>query len=254
MENIFIIKKLISAFLLPIPITIMLLVLGIFFLLINSKGKAKFFILSSFVWLLLVSNQTVANALLKPLENSHKALLKTPNVEYILVLGNGHTTNEELSITSQVNPTAINRLSEGIKHYKNLKTQNKTIKLIVSGYSGYDINTHAFMQEKLAITLGVQANDIIRLDEPKDTPQEALKTKEIVKDKEFILVTSASHMKRSMMLFKKLELNAIPAPTNYLSHEDKGFSSHFNASNIVKCEVAIHEYLGIAWGKIKGLL
>lgn len=250
----FLTKKLISAFLLPIPISIMLFVLGIFFLLINSKAKAKFFIISAFTWIMLVSNQTVSNALLKPLENSYQALTETPNVEYILVLGNGHTTNEELSITSQVNPTAINRLAEGIKHYKIIKAQNKNIKLIVSGYSGYDENTHAFMQEKLAITLGVEATDIIRLDEPKDTPQEALKTKEIVGNKEFILVTSASHMKRSMMLFNKLELNAIPAPTNYLSHEERGFSSYFNAKNIEKCEVAIHEYLGIAWGVMRKII
>ena len=254
MENLFVIKKLISAFLLPIPIAIMLFVLGVFFLMINSKKKAKFFILSCFVWLLLVSNQTVSNALLKPLEDSHKALLNTPNVEYILVLGNGHTTNEELSITSQLNPTAINRLAEGIKHYQNLKAQNKDIKLIVSGYSGEDINTHAYMQEKLALSMGVKSEDIIRLDSPKDTPQEAIETKKIVGNKAFILVTSASHMKRSMMLFSKLKLNAIAAPTNYLSSEDKSFNGHFNATNIKKVELAIHEYLGIAWGKIRGLI
>lgn len=250
----FLAKKLISAFLLPIPIAIMLFVLGLFFLLINSRKKAKFFILIGFAWLLLVSNQTFSNAFLKPLEDSHKALLETPNVEYILVLGNGHNSNEDLSITSQLNSTAINRAVEGIKHYKNLKSQNKDIKLIVSGYSGTDINTHAFMQEKFAVSQGINKDDIIRLDSPKDTPQEAIEAKKIVGNKPFIIVTSASHMKRSMMIFKKQGLNAIAAPTNYLSSEEKSFDSHFNASNIKKVELAIHEYLGIAWGKIRGLI
>ena len=223
---------------------------------INSNKKARFFIFSAFVWLLLVSNQSVSNALIKPLENSHPALLETPDVQYILVLGNGHTTNENLSITSQVNATAINRLAEGIKHYKNLKTKNtpKEIKLIVSGYSGTDINTHAKMQEKLAISMGVDKKDIIRLDLPKDTRQEAKEVKKIVQDKPFILVTSASHMKRSMLIFKNQNLNSIAAPTNYKSHESSFYSSHFNASNIKKTELAIHEYLGIAWGKIRGLI
>ncbi|MEN8717055.1 MAG: ElyC/SanA/YdcF family protein [Sulfurovum sp.] len=229
---------------------------------INSNKKARFFIFSAFVWLLLVSNQSVSNALIKPLENSHPALLEAPDVQYILVLGNGHTTNENLSITSQVNATAINRLAEGIKHYKNLKARNldtskntlKEIKLIVSGYRGSDINTHAKMQEKLAISMGVDKNDIIRLDSPKDTPQEAKEVKKIVQDKSFILVTSASHMKRSMLIFKKQNLNSIAAPTNYKSHESSSYSSHFNASNIKKTELAIHEYLGIAWGKIRGLI
>jgi uncharacterized SAM-binding protein YcdF (DUF218 family) len=262
MENFFIIKKLISAFLLPIPILIFLLVLGLFFVLINSNKKAKFFIFSSFIWLLLISNQSVSNALIKPLENSHPALLKTPDVQYILVLGSGHYTNEDLSITSQVSSTAINRLAEGIKHYKNLKARNldtsrntsKEIKLIVSGYSSTDINTHAFMQEKLAVSMGVDKNDIIRLDSPKDTLQEAKEVKKIVEDKPFVLVTSASHMKRSMLLFKKQKLNSIAAPTNHKGHESSSYNSYFNASNIKKTELAIHEYLGIAWGKMRGLI
>ncbi len=254
MENLFIVKKLISAFLLPIPIVIMFFILGLFFLYINSKGKAKFFLTFSFAFLLLFSNQTFSNALIKPLENSHKALLETPNVEYIVVLGNGHTTNEDLSITSQVNDTAINRLSEGIKHYKVLKNQNKDVRLILSGYSGTDKNTHAFMQEKLALALGVKKEDIIRLDSPKDTPQEAIEVKKIVEQKPFILVTSASHMKRSMMIFSKQNLKAIASPTNYKSHVNKSYNSHFNALNLEKTELAIHEYLGIAWGKIRGLI
>ena len=58
-------------------------------------------------------------------------------------------------------------------HYKNLEN----VKLIVSGYGGFDKNSHAFMQERLAISLGVNPSDIIRLDSPKDTKEEAVETK-----------------------------------------------------------------------------
>lgn len=114
------------------------------------------------------------------MKNTYKDLLKTPKVEYILVLGSEHRSDDDLSITSQVKGIAINRLVEGIRHYKNLEN----VKLIVSGYGGFDKNSHAFMQERLAISLGVNPSDIIRLDSPKDTKEEAVETK-ILADKPY---------------------------------------------------------------------
>lgn len=247
----FFLKKFIASFLMPVPIGLFLFALGVYFLFRNSYTKAKVFLFLTLTWFALLSYSPIANAILAPLENSHKALLQTPKVDYILVLGNGHTSNENLSITSQVNPTAINRLVEGIKHYNAL---NKNVKFIVSGYGGYDKNSHAFMQEILASNLGVNKKDIIRFDKARDTYEEALNIKELLGNKKFIIVTSASHMKRSMLIFKKLNLNAIAAPTNYLSHEEKSFKNYFSGKNIRKIEIAIHEYLGLLWYKIKGYI
>ena len=88
--------------------------------------------------------------IISPLENAHQSLKITPkDIEYILVLGNGHKTNENLAITSELNTTAINRLIEGIRHYKNLKNNESNVKLIVSGYSLDDPNSHAQMQKKI---------------------------------------------------------------------------------------------------------
>lgn len=247
----FFLKKFISSFLMPVPIGLFLFALGIYFLFRNSYTKAKVFLFLTLTWFALLSYSPIANAILAPLENTHKALLQTPKVDHILVLGNGHTSNESLSITSQVNPTAINRLVEGIKHYNAL---NSNVKFVVSGYGGYDKNSHAFMQEILASNLGVNKKDIIRFDKAKDTYEEALHIKKLLGNKEFIIVTSASHMKRSMLIFKKLNLNAIAAPTNYLSHEEKSLKEYFSGKNVRKIEIAVHEYLGLIWYKIKGYI
>ena len=239
----FIFKKIVSAFLLPIPIGLFLLLISFLYLIFNSYKKAKIFLALTFLWFFLFSFQPFANALLSPLENTYKDLLKTPKVEYILVLGSEHRSDDDLSITSQVKGIAINRLVEGIRHYKNLEN----VKLIVSGYGGFDKNSHAFMQERLAISLGVNPSDIIRLDSPKDTKEEAVETKKILADKPFILVTSAFHMKRSALLFQKEGLNIIPSPTSHLAYEATSLSSYFEAFNIRKCEMAIHEYLGLMY-------
>lgn len=246
----FFLKKFIAAFLLPMPIALFMFALGVYFLFKNSYSKAKIVLFFTISWLALLSFQPISNAILQPLESSHKALIQTPNVKYVLVLGNGHASNEKLSITSQVNMIAQNRLNEGIKHFNKLKDA----KLIVSGYGGYDKNPHAFMQQLLANALGVKNENILRLDTPRDTKEEAIKAKEIIKDEEFILVTSASHMKRAMLLFQKQGLNPIAAPTNHLVHEEKSFSSFFSSKNLYKVEVAFHEYIGLLYSKIMGYI
>ena len=243
----FLFKKIVSAFLMPIPIGLFLLLLSFLYLMFNSYKKAKVFLFLAICWFFLFSFQPFANALLSPLENTYKDLLKTPKVEYILVLGSEHRSDDDLSITSQVKGIAINRLVEGIRHYKNLEN----VKLIVSGYGGFDKNSHAFMQERLAISLGVNPSDIIRLDSPKDTKEEAVETKKILADKPFILVTSAFHMKRSALLFQKEGLNIIPSPTSHLAYEATSLSSYFEAFNIRKCEMAIHEYLGLMYSWLR---
>ncbi|RBQ32316.1 hypothetical protein CRU92_00970 [Arcobacter sp. FW59] len=248
----FVIKKIISAFFLPIPIGLFLLILSLFFLLKNSYKKAKLFLVFSFVWFVLISNQIVSNALLSPLENYYPALIDTPKVNYILVLGNAHKSDENLAISSQVKETAINRLVDGIRHYNNLKNKQYSVKLIVSGYSFDDINSHAQMQKKLAISLGVDENDIITLDTPKDTKEEAIETKKIVEDEEVILVTSASHMKRAVLLFEKEGLTVLPSPTQHKGYSTIYPTSFFDANNIKKVELAFHEYLGILYSYLKG--
>ena len=243
----FLFKKIVSAFLLPIPIGLFLLLIAFIYLMFNSYKKAKVFSFLALLWFALLSFQPVSDAILKPLENAYPSLIETPKVQYVLVLGSGHKSDDELSITSQIKMVGINRLVEGIRHYKNLENA----KLIVSGYSATDENSHAFMQEKLAISLGVKQEDIIRLDTPKDTKEEAIEAKKIVGDNELILVTSASHMKRSFLLFKKEGLNVIASPTNHLAYEDDSYSAYFSAKNLRNCEMAIHEYLGLLYSYLK---
>lgn len=246
----FLFKKIVSAFLLPLPIGLFLLFIAFYFLMRNSYKKAKIFLFLGLSWFVLLSFQPISNAIISPLENSYKALLKIPKVQYVLVLGSGHKTNKNLSITSQLGSTAVVRLNEGIRIYKKLDNA----KLIVSGYKGFDKNYHSFMSKKLLLDLGVKKENIIKMDKPKDTRQEAIEAKKIIGTNPFILVTSASHMKRSMLLFEKLGLKPIAASTYHLAKEEKNFSSIFSSENLYKVKVAFHEYLGLIWAYLKGYI
>jgi hypothetical protein len=58
-------------------------------------------------------------------------------------------------------------------------------------------------------------SDIILRSLSKDTKDQAIHIRKILDNNSFILVTSASHMPRSIVLFRKQGLQPIPAPTDF---------------------------------------
>jgi uncharacterized SAM-binding protein YcdF (DUF218 family) len=76
-------------------------------------------------------------------------------------------------------------------------------------------------------------------------------TKSLIGDEPFILVTSATHMPRAMMLFESLGLNPIPAPTNFYKTESNSFFIAPEVESFNISRIAIHEYIGILWSKIR---
>ena len=239
-------------FLMPLPLGVMLILLGLFFLYKNKLTKAKFVLSLSVVWLFTFSYPPFVDMLLHKIESKHSTLHQAPkDIEYIYVLGGGHTTDSTQPITSQVSESSVVRLNEGIRLYQQLH-ENAT--LIVSGYAGlFDPTTHAVMQERLASSLGINQAHIIMHPEPKDTQEEALAAKDLLGDKPFILVTSASHMNRALGFFHQEGLEPIPAPTNHrASIQNPAYFTFFSSSALKNARIVFHETLGMLWQKIKG--
>jgi uncharacterized SAM-binding protein YcdF (DUF218 family) len=192
----------------------------------------------------------VSHILLKPLEQQYPALIETPkNIKYILVLGSGHKSDNRLPINTQIDPTALIRLSEGIRHFYNLDNA----KLVVSGSRGiYDTDTQASMEKRAALSLGMKSDDIIMFEKPKDTEGEAMVMKELVGNEPFILVTSASHMPRAVAIFRHHGLSPIAAPTDYSVRGRIEWQHMPNGVGLRRSELAFHEYYGLIWQWIKG--
>lgn len=229
----------------PLSIALILFLLGLFFLFSKSYKKAKLFLSLSFIWLFLISYSPFSNALIKPLENQYKAYLDIDSsIEYVLVLGSGHITNKEISPHSQLSSSALMRLTEGIRIFKQLDNA----KLIVSGYAGFDDETpHALISKQVAISMGIDEKDILTQEEAKDTFEETQYAKKFIGDKRFILVTSAYHMPRSMKLFKQNGLNPIAAPTDFLQENPSDYLREPNPIELRKTQIAMHEYIGTLW-------
>jgi len=249
----FILKKLVSIFLTPLSIGILIVSAGLYLLFRHKTIPARRLILAGILWLFLFSYGPVANLLLYQLEHRYPTL-STPSdrIAYIYVLGYGHSTDAALPITSQVDKEAVVRLTEGIRLYH--KCQGKA-KLIVSGYSGlFDPVPHALMQQRLAQALGIPQTDIITVPEAKDTEEEAQAAKKLTQGQPFALVSSAYHLPRAMKFFEAAKLHAIPAPTYHqasITHPD--YFSIFSVTALEKSTMVFHELIGMLWQKIKGV-
>ena len=240
-------------FIMPFPIGMLLLFIGLIFLFKNKRIKAGITLSLSFLWLFTISYAPFANALLYSYETIYPTLHTAPkDIKYIYVLGNGMHTDEAHPITSQVNEVSSIRLNEGIRLYRQL---NEEPVLITSGYRGlYNPTPGAIMQKRLALALGVKKEKLHAESKPKDTQEEAEAAKRYIGDAPFILVTSASHMKRAVQFFKHEGLNPIPAPTNHLAQiKHPNYTSIFSPNALRKTHHVWHEIVGSLWQKIKGI-
>ncbi|NVM23000.1 MAG: envelope biogenesis factor ElyC [Desulfobacterales bacterium] len=251
----FLLKKIVAPLFFPIPLCIEVLLLGLFLLWFTRKQKTGKIVVSMGVVLLAtLSYDAVSDALLKPLEYQHPPLMKLEDVrdvKWVVVLGGGHTSDPKVSVTSQLSRSSMVRLVEGIRLHK-LLPENR---LVLSGGSAFDPVPNAEVLSGLALAIGVDQQDVILESVSKDTRDEARLVKGIVGNDRFILVTSASHMPRSMALFQKLGMKPIPAPTDHSVKERQGMGPWMffpNAGGLTKAERAFYEYLGLVWAKLRG--
>jgi uncharacterized SAM-binding protein YcdF (DUF218 family) len=259
----FILKKIISGFLYPLPLSLLLSFLGLYLLWFTTKQKAgKILVSVGLIILTLFSYSVISNKLLRPLERKYdsfemkgsSSVSKTEDessIKYVVVLGGGHTSDPELPLISQIGRSSLVRLIEGIRIYRKYPGS----KLILSGGIVFDPVPEAEVLARVAMETGVPERDIILESKSKDTKDEAMFIKPIVGNEPFVLVTTASHMPRSMALFEKLGMNPIPSPIGHRVSEGQGLSPHSffpSTGNLYKAELAIHEYLGLTWSKLRG--
>jgi len=259
----FILKKIIGQLFLPVPLCLEMLIVGLLLLLFTRKQRTGKIILSVGVILFtLLSYPALSNTSLRRLEYQYPPLISTatsdfapgavvPQVRWIVVLGGGYTSDPKISITSQLSDPSLGRLIEAIR----LHNQISGSKLILSEGKVFDPVPGTEIMAEVAKAVGVKQEDLILESESKDTIDEARLIKSIVGNDAFILVTSASHMPRSMGMFKKLGMHPIAAPTDYMVKKSQGISpSDFfpDSGSLRKAEGVIHEYLGIFWAKLRG--
>lgn len=249
--DLFLLKKIISQFLMPINIILLLLVLALLFY--KTKPSLSFKSLLMATLILIISTvPPIADPLMSLIEDDYEAFtISAKPVDYIVVLGCGHTTDNALPATSQLKVCSLQRLVEAVR----ISRIHPEARLIMSGFSSNDPVSNAEKMKQAAMLLGVKEEKIITENFPKDTEEEAELIAPRVINTNVVLITNADHMPRSIRYFQVNGINPIPAPTGYWvknSEGDKNWAYYFpDAKKLHQTTTAWYETLGriVQWLK-----
>jgi uncharacterized SAM-binding protein YcdF (DUF218 family) len=172
-------------------------------------------------------------------------------VRWIVVLGGGGSHSQHLPSPSQLSSTSLARLIEGIRLHRQLPGS----KLVLSEGNIFESGAVGEVMGKVAEELGVSKDEMVLETQSQDTEGQASLILPIVGNDRFFLVTSASHMPRSIALFKKAGMNPIASPTDFEGSSVENWrpsALYPSAGGLRKAELAVHEYLGLAWSKLRG--
>jgi uncharacterized SAM-binding protein YcdF (DUF218 family) len=249
----FVLKKLLTPFLLPPGIIVMLL--GVFGTRLAMRRRWRsgwiFFSLGLLLWAL--STAPLADGLMRKLE-AGISIPANPTGDVIVLLGGGIIDDvPDLSGTAAPTPLMMGRLVAAVRLYRRLH-----LPIVVSGGRWFNNGkpTEASVDKRILIDLGVPGDKVIEEDRARDTMQNARFSAAICRRHGFskpILLTAAYHLKRACMAFDAAGVKVIPFPAYFLGSTDAPlvwYNLLPRAGALDICAIALHEYLGILYSRM----
>ena len=238
------------------PVGITLIGLALYFVLVSIGGGnrcgsvwgriGRFVGILTLCWLWFFSTSLVSRVVGFGLEREFLVADKIPNVDSypnadaILLLGGSMGYNTNICDTAEMWSSA-----DRVWNAARLFNAGKADKIIVTG-GGVEAST-----KTLLLDFGVPANAIIFDESPRNTEEE-VRAATVRGDRKVLVVTSAWHMKRAMLLFRKYAPNveAVPAPTDFENTMASARAISFwdfipNPAALSANSIAFHEWLGI---------
>ena len=252
----YILNKIIGWTISPVGIALVLLVASVVALVFRRAKVARILTIGTLGWLWLWSTPMMSRWIGASLEADYLVEGRVPRVESfpaadaIVLLGGSMGIDTNLSDYAEM-WTSADRVWQAARLYKAAKAP----KVIITSPS-CEMSTKGLLMD-----FGIPTNSIVVLTEPRNTEQEAKcvakccianqqPTTNNSKPKA-LLVTSAWHMRRAMLMFEKYapDVEAIPAPADFENSmiKDRPFSilellSDHNAFFLNS--VSFHEWLG----------
>jgi uncharacterized SAM-binding protein YcdF (DUF218 family) len=247
-------KKLIGSLFNPLTLSLLLAVVGILFV---RKRGGKFLILLGLIVLIAFGYPLLTPRLVEGLVRQYPALenMEEVEAEWVAVLcGGPYSGDTNLPATSRMSRNFLYRLLEGVQVYRALPGS----RLLVSVGRPPEGGSPEELLAEVAGLLGLPGADLVPLAGAKDTAGEVRMIREVAGSNAFVLVTSALHMPRAMLLCRQRDMRAIPAPVGVPGEEQekRPFDPRAifpSAQRLALADAAVHEYLGMAWAKVRGL-
>lgn len=239
-------------------IFLFLILVSVYVVLGKRRGRRRFLLFAAITLYYLSTTPFFPYLLLKNLEKNYippdkEKLIK---INKIIVLTGRIYGDKDLSLNERFSRETIVRFLKAVE----LKREDPQKEIIIVGgsYEEKDYKGASYLAE-LANSFGISVKAI-------DTPLDTKASVKAIKDyllkttgdtqTPFILITSAYHLPRSMMIFKQEGLNPIPYPSNYAY---KLCKPNFSITDFIPSDVyltltnlAFHEYLGLVTYKLIG--
>lgn len=244
----FILSKVLLFLILPISwITVLLLIAVIS----KEKKRKQTFLLAAIIVLYIFSNSFLLDQFAKRWDIQPTVLNNIQPYSCAIILGG--FSGSDAKDNGYFN-TASDRFVQGVK----LFTTKKTSRLLVSSGNG-NLIPGAFREAAWVKTQLLQFNvpdsAILIENNSKNTFENAKFSKALLEqahlEPPYLLVTSAFHMRRSLMIFKKAGISVIPYPCNYIS--GRGWADLFipNADALSGWNFYIKEVIGYVVNYLK---
>jgi uncharacterized SAM-binding protein YcdF (DUF218 family) len=223
----------------------------------NKKRKIIFFRIG-LILLIFFSNSFIINEILSAWEINSIKISDVKKYDYGIVLTG--VTNSRRTPRDRVN---FDKGADRVLHTIQLYKLGKIKKIIISGGSGLLMGDSISEAEDLAkvfLLCGVPEQDLILEKKSINTRENALLTKKLIDQKNlkgnYLLITSAFHMRRSKLCFDKVGLKTDVFPVDFYS-EQRRFSPDILLPNeyaLSKWTILSHEILGIITYKVMGYI
>lgn len=253
-------SKLLPIFIYPLGLSCLLLILTFILIWKKRSRLALIPITLTFLILFLGSSSWVSNAIVESLEFQYITQGDLPTADAIVVLGGA--TESALPPRPWIE---IREEGDRVLYAGKLYRDRKAPRLILSGGRVDWRPSNTSEAEDMAIlleTMGVPRSAMLLESRSLNTRENAVYSQEIMKTEKIqkiLLVTSALHMPRSMLIFKKLGIDAIPAPTDYtsvlssqLTLEATILDTLPDADQMRRTSRALKEYIGILVYRLRG--
>lgn len=254
-------KKLAAYALMPLPICLLLLIVGgILYWRRRASPLGPRLMLLAGVVLFVASNIQVSYWLIRPFENRYppmpeliagKVPAELAACRYVVVLGSGNGYSPGRSGLAQLSQSASRRLTEAVRILQVLPDA----KLLTSGPPEGSNPSHATVLARAAFSLGVAPGRIVLSENVRDTEDESLAVKRLVGDAPVALVTTAWHMPRAMTLFRHAGVSVVACPADYLAQENPEWSWTdllWDIPALERSTAAVRETLGNIWIRLRG--
>ncbi len=239
----------------PLAIVLLLMGFGIWILKDLRKERSRkwgwWIVLASFFVAYFLSASPVVSSLAYLVEKDYltDTSNEIPHIDVIVVLGGGSMRR---GLQSQIDPSneTSSRLLFGLQALK-----RSSAEIIILSGGGIRIVSEAEVMARTSEELGIDKSRIMIETDSQNTWEQAIEINRLLKNRELTLgiVTSALHMKRSLMVFSKYFDNIVPLPSKYLYSQNELSVESFlpNSQRLYISSTILREIVGMLWYRIR---